>query len=42
VTAIGPDLATARKNAYTAVEQIHFEGAHFRGDIAAKAMTWKG
>jgi phosphoribosylamine--glycine ligase len=39
VTALGSDLATARKNAYAAVEQIHFEGAQFRRDIAAKAMT---
>jgi phosphoribosylamine--glycine ligase len=39
VTALGKGLKTAQAAAYTAVETIHFEGAHFRHDIAAKA--WK-
>ena len=38
VTAWAKDLATARNAAYAAVEKIHFEVAHFRHDIAAKAL----
>jgi phosphoribosylamine---glycine ligase len=35
VTALGDDLAVARSRAYEAAELIHFEGMHFRRDIAA-------
>ncbi len=38
VTAWGEDLAGAREAAYAAVEQIQFEGAHYRHDIAARAL----
>ena len=38
VTALGKDLKAAQAAAYAAVEKIHFDGAHFRRDIAAKAM----
>jgi phosphoribosylamine--glycine ligase len=38
VTALGKDLKTAQAAAYAAVETIHFDGAHFRRDIAAKAF----
>ncbi len=38
VTALGKDLKTAQTAAYAAVEKIHFDGAQFRQDIAAKAM----
>ena len=38
VTALGKDLKSAQTAAYSAVETIQFEGAHFRHDIAAKAM----
>jgi phosphoribosylamine--glycine ligase len=38
VTAWANDLASARAAAYEAVEQIQFEGAHYRRDIAAKAL----
>ena len=38
VTALGKDLKTAQAAAYAAVEKIHFEGAQFRRDIAAKAL----
>jgi len=38
VTAWAKDLAAARNAAYAAVEKIQFEGAHFRHDIAAKAL----
>jgi phosphoribosylamine--glycine ligase len=39
VTALGKDLKTAQAAAYAAVEKIHFDGAHFRRDIAAKALS---
>jgi phosphoribosylamine--glycine ligase len=38
VTAWAEDLRGAQQAAYAAVEKIHFEGAHFRRDIAAKAL----
>jgi phosphoribosylamine--glycine ligase len=38
VTALGNDLKAAQSAAYAAVEKINFEGAHFRRDIAAKAL----
>jgi phosphoribosylamine--glycine ligase len=38
VTAMGEDVAAARSLAYKAVEKIHFDGAHFRRDIADKAI----
>jgi phosphoribosylamine--glycine ligase len=38
VTASGPDLASAIANAYASVERIHFEGMHFRRDIAQKGL----
>ena len=38
VTAWGKDLRAAQDAAYAAVDTIHFEGAQFRRDIAAKAL----
>lgn len=38
VTSLGADLKSARAAAYEAVSKIHFEGAHFRRDIGAKAL----
>jgi phosphoribosylamine--glycine ligase len=38
VTALGKDLKSAQAAAYAAVGKIHFEGAQFRRDIAAKAF----
>jgi phosphoribosylamine--glycine ligase len=38
VTAWAKDLRHAREAAYEAVGRIQFEGAHFRRDIAAKAL----
>ena len=38
VTALGNDLKAAQAAAYAAVDKIHFEGAQFRRDIAAKAL----
>jgi len=32
-------LKGAQTAAYTAVERIHFDGAQFRRDIAAKALV---
>jgi phosphoribosylamine--glycine ligase len=39
VTAWGRDLKNAQAAAYAAVAAVHFEGAHFRRDIAAKAQV---
>ena len=39
VTALGPDIAGAKKKAYEAVEKIRFKDAHFRTDIADKALV---
>ena len=39
VTAWAKDLKSARDAAYAAVDSIRFEGAHFRRDIAAKALA---
>jgi len=38
VTAMAPDIPSAIKRAYEAVEKIRFEGAHFRRDIGSKAL----
>jgi phosphoribosylamine--glycine ligase len=38
VTALGKDVKSAQAAAYAVVEKIHFDGAHFRRDIAAKAI----
>ncbi len=37
VTAIGANIGEAKLRAYEAVQQIHFEGAHYRTDISDKA-----
>ena len=42
VTASGRDLAAAAANAYAAVDKIHFDGMHYRRDIAQKGFTrWR-
>jgi phosphoribosylamine--glycine ligase len=38
VTALGETLADAKKRAYEAVGKINFKGAHYRTDIADKAL----
>jgi phosphoribosylamine--glycine ligase len=38
VTAWGKDLPEAQANAYAAAREIQFDGAHYRRDIAAKAL----
>jgi phosphoribosylamine--glycine ligase len=38
VTALGPDIPAAIDKAYRAVSRIHFEDAHYRGDIGKKAL----
>ena len=38
VTALGDTLADAKKRAYEAVHKITFKGAHYRTDIADKAL----
>jgi phosphoribosylamine---glycine ligase len=39
VTALGPTMAAARASAYESVSRIHFEGCHYRRDIALSAVT---
>ena len=38
VTALGTTIVEARNRAYHAVSQVHFEGCHYRGDIALSAV----
>jgi phosphoribosylamine---glycine ligase len=38
VTALGADMGEAREMAYRAAGEIHFEGKHFRKDIAHRAL----
>ena len=38
VTGLGPVIAAAIDNAYKGVQEISFEGAHFRRDIGARAL----
>lgn len=40
VTALGDDIQKAIELAYEAVSKIHFEGAHYRTDIGAKALKY--
>jgi phosphoribosylamine--glycine ligase len=42
VTAWADSLPRAREAAYDGVRRIHFEGAHFRSDIAAQALRGAG
>lgn len=39
VTAVAPTLRAAQAKAYAGVEQIHFNGAHYRSDIAYQALA---
>jgi phosphoribosylamine--glycine ligase len=39
VTALGQTVESARNHAYEAVSRIHFEGCHFRRDIAMSAIA---
>ena len=36
ITALGNSIAQARERAYAAIDQIRFEGYHFRRDIALR------
>lgn len=38
VTALGKDIRAAKEKTYRAVDKIHFEGMHYRKDIADKAI----
>ncbi|SFX67659.1 phosphoribosylamine--glycine ligase [Thermoactinomyces sp. DSM 45891] len=40
VTGLGENLQIAREKAYRLVEQIHFPNAHYRKDIAEKAIQY--
>jgi phosphoribosylamine--glycine ligase len=39
VTALGDDISVARERAYAAASQIHFDGCHYRRDIALGAAN---
>jgi phosphoribosylamine--glycine ligase len=39
VTALGRDIAAAKSRAYQAIEKIHFDGMHYRKDIADRAIS---
>ncbi len=39
VTALGNDIKTAKEVAYKAIEKIHFDGMHYRKDIADRALS---
>ncbi len=39
VTALGSTIAAARERAYEAVSRIHFEGCHYRRDIAMSVIA---
>jgi phosphoribosylamine--glycine ligase len=41
VTALGKDIKAAKEKAYEAVAKIHFEGMHYRKDIADRALNRK-
>jgi phosphoribosylamine--glycine ligase len=38
VTALGKNIKDAKDRAYTAIEKIHFDGMHYRKDIADRAI----
>ncbi len=38
VTALGKDIREAKDRAYKAIEKIHFDGMHYRKDIADRAL----
>jgi phosphoribosylamine--glycine ligase len=39
VTALGDTVAAARQRAYDAAAEIHFDGCHYRRDIALGAVA---
>lgn len=41
VTALGADIREAKERAYGAIKKIHFEGMHYRKDIADRALKRK-
>ncbi len=42
VTALGEDIRAARDKAYEAIKNIHFNGMHYRKDIAYRALKSRG
>lgn len=38
ITGIGKDIVEARQKAYADADRIHFDGKHYRTDIAMKAL----
>ena len=41
VTALGGDIKAAKEKAYEAINKIHFDGMHYRKDIADRALNRK-
>ncbi len=41
VTALGKGIKDAKERAYEAIKKIHFEGMHYRSDIADKALKYQ-
>lgn len=39
VTALGKDILEARDKVYSAIEKVHFDGMHYRKDIALRAIS---
>lgn len=39
ITGLGKDIAEARQKAYADADRIHFDGKHYRADIAMKALN---
>lgn len=42
VTAIGKDIEKAKSRAYEAAGKIHYNGMHYRKDIAGRALNRQG
>lgn len=42
VSALGPDLDSARRTAYRAMAEVSFDGIHYRRDIAYRADSQRG
>jgi phosphoribosylamine--glycine ligase len=38
VTGLGADISEAKERAYKAIGKIHFDGMHYRKDIADRAL----
>lgn len=41
VVALGENLSAAQRKVYKAIENVYFEGMHYRKDIGNKALRWE-